>query len=262
MARKATILIVDKEKILVDLLIRSLSSPELSVVGATSADEGGRLVDLHGPDLLVIDPSIPNGIPLLSSVRSGPFKAKVIAVAGSEDIRKSIQGMGVQTVVDRDAGLDSLVAAIRGALPSDLKVLGQDNRISVLVCDDEDQIRDVLCEYLKGRNYSVSTAKNGREGIERLESNPGLQIMLLDVSMPLMGGMEVLGQVMSRDPHPHVIMMTAVADREIAKQALKIGAFDYILKPFDFGVIDASITACLSHFEYRKQPWWKRLTRG
>src|SRR5947207_13054146 len=126
MARKATILIVDKEKILVDLLIRSLSSPELSVVGTTSADEGGRLVDLHAPDLLVIDPSIPNGIPLLASVRSAPFKAKIIAVAGSEDIRQSIQGMGVQTVVDRDAGLDSLVAAIRGALPSDLKVLGQD----------------------------------------------------------------------------------------------------------------------------------------
>jgi DNA-binding NtrC family response regulator len=262
MAKRATILIVNKEKILVDLLIRSLSSPALLIVGATSADEGGRLAAMHAPDLLVIDPSIENGIPLLSSVRSGPFKAKVIAVAGSEDIRKMVQGMGVNTVVDRDAGLDSLVAAIRAALPPDLNVLGEDNRISVLVCDDEDQIRNVLSEFLTSRNYAVSTAKNGREALERVESNPGIQIMLLDVSMPLMGGMEVLGQVMSRDPHPNVIMMTAVADREIARQAMKIGAFDYILKPFDFGVIDASITACLSHFEYRKQPWWKRLTRG
>ena len=194
MAKKATILILDKEKIPVDLLSRSLSSPELSVVGATSAEEGARLVDLHGPDLLVIDPSIPNGIPLLASVRSGPFKAKVVAVAGSENVRKSIQGMAVETVVDRDAGLDSLVAAIRNALPPDLRVLGQDNRIRVLVCDDEDGIRNVLSEFLKGRNYSVSTATNGREAIEQVESNPELQIMLLDVSMPLMGGMEVLGK--------------------------------------------------------------------
>src|SRR5712691_11108505 len=74
MAKRATILIVDKEKILVDLLIRALSSPELSGLGTTSADEGGRLVDLHRPDLVVIDPSIPNGIPLLASVRSGQFR--------------------------------------------------------------------------------------------------------------------------------------------------------------------------------------------
>jgi DNA-binding NtrC family response regulator len=56
-------------------------------------------------------------------------------------------------------------------------------------------------------------------------------------------------------------MMTAVADREVARQALKIGAFDYILKPFDFASIDASIAACLSQKEYKRQPWWKRLTR-
>lgn len=262
MATKATILIVDKEKILVDLLIRSLSSPELSVVGTTSADEGGRLVDLHGPDLLVIDPSIQNGIPLMASVRSGPFKAKVVAVTGSQDIRDRIKGMGVETIVDRDAGLDSLVAAIRGALPSDLRFFDQDNRIKVLICDDEDEIRTVLSEFLKGRGYAVSTVKNGREAVEHVESNPGIQILLLDVSMPVMGGMEALSQIMSREPHPNVIMMTAVADREIARQAMKTGAFDYILKPFDFAVIEASITACLSHFEYRKQPWWKRLTRG
>src|SRR5580700_8399738 len=98
MAKKATILIVNKEKILVDLLIRSLSSFELAVFGATSADEGGRLVALHGPDLLVIDPSIENGIPLLSSVRSGPYKAKVIAVTASEEMRKTVQGLGIETV--------------------------------------------------------------------------------------------------------------------------------------------------------------------
>src|SRR2546426_8784747 len=85
MAKKATILIVDKEKILVDLLIRALSSRELSVVGTTSAEEGGRLVELHAPDLLVIDPSIENGIPLAASVRSGASKAKIVAIAGSEE---------------------------------------------------------------------------------------------------------------------------------------------------------------------------------
>src|SRR4051794_20467674 len=70
MANKATILIVDREKILVDLLARALSSPELSVLGTTSAEDAARLIELHGPDLVVIDPAVQNGLPLISGIRS------------------------------------------------------------------------------------------------------------------------------------------------------------------------------------------------
>ncbi len=262
MAAKATILIIDKEKILVDLLIRAFSSPELSVLGATSAEEGACLADLHGPDLVVIDPAIPNGIPLVSSLRSGSVRAKVVAVTSSEEIRERSRGLGVEATVDRNAGLDSLAAAIRGALPASLKILGPDDRATILVADDEDELRNVLGEFLKSHGYAVLFAENGRDALERLEKNPAVQVVLLDVSMPLMGGMEVLRQVMEAGRHPNVIMMTAVADGEIARQAMKIGAFDYIVKPFDFAAIEASIAACLSHSEYQKQPWWKRLTRG
>ena len=117
MGQKATILIVDKEKILVDLLVRALTSPDLSVFGTTSADEGARLVDVHGPDLLVIDPSIQNGLPLMSSVRSGQFKAKIVAVAGDDESRERLKAFNVVTIVDRNAGWEGLVAAIRAALP-------------------------------------------------------------------------------------------------------------------------------------------------
>ena len=261
MAKKATILIVDKEKILVDLLIRALSSQELSVLGTTSADEGARLVDLHLPHLLVIDPTVQNGLPLISSVRTGPIKAKVVAVSGSDEIRDRVRAIGVETIVDRNLGLDALVAAIRSSLPSELSFVAQDNRIKVLIVDDEEEIRNLLGEFLKANNYATAYATNGREALERLQSDSMPQVVLLDVSMPVMGGMEVLSQIMNGDPHPNVIMMTAVADREIARQAMKIGAFDYILKPFNFAAIEASVTACLSHLEYQKQPWWKRLTR-
>ena len=56
MAKKATILIIDKEKMIVDLLVRSLSSADTTVLGATSAEEAARLIDLYGPELVVIDP--------------------------------------------------------------------------------------------------------------------------------------------------------------------------------------------------------------
>ncbi len=262
MAQKATILIVDKEKILVDLLVRALTSPDLSVFGTTSAEEGARLVDLHGPDLLVIDPSIQNGQPLMSSVRSGQFKAKIVAVAGDDESRERLKALNVETVVDRNAGWEGLVTAIRAALPGNLRISGQTERASILVSDDEEEIRTVLGEYLKPRGYKVSFAKNGLETLERIQQDASIQIVMLDVSMPVMGGMEALHQIMSRDPHPNVIMLTALADREIARQAMKTGAFDYILKPFDLAAVENSIAACLSYSEYQKRPWWKRLTLG
>ena len=55
MAKKATILIIDKEKMIVDLLVRSVSSADTTVLGATSAEEAARLIDLYGPELVVID---------------------------------------------------------------------------------------------------------------------------------------------------------------------------------------------------------------
>src|SRR3954451_24272131 len=78
MANKATILIVDREKILLDLLARSLSSPELTVLGTTSADEATRLVELHGPEVVVVDPALQNGLSLISLMRSSALKIKIV----------------------------------------------------------------------------------------------------------------------------------------------------------------------------------------
>jgi DNA-binding NtrC family response regulator len=239
---KASILIVDKEKILIDLLVRTLSTPDVAVLGATSGDEAARIVDTQRPDLLVIDPNVENAAPLMASVRSGAFETKVVQI-------------------DRNAGLDPLVATIRAALPSNLRLLGHPGRANILVCDDEEELCALLLDFLKGRGFTVSSAANGQEALEKLQADESVQIVVLDVSMPRTGGMEVLKHIMNRNPHPSVIMLSGVADREIAKQAIKVGAFDYLLKPFDFVAIESSIEACLSYSEYQKQPWWKRLTR-
>ena len=239
---KATILIVDKEKILIDLLVRTLSTADVSVLGATSAVEGARLIDSQRPELLVIDPRIENSGPLMTSVRSGAFETKVVEI-------------------DRDAGLDALVTTIRASLPGDLRIVGHHGRARILVCDDEPELRSLLLDFLTSHGYTVTQATNGEEALEMLRAGESAQIVLLDVSMPRIGGMEVLKNIMTINPHPNVIMLSGVADREIAKQAIKAGAFDYILKPFDFAAIESSIEACLSYSEYQKQPWWKRLTR-
>jgi DNA-binding response OmpR family regulator len=256
---KATILVVDKEKILIDLLIRTLSTPNVLVLGATSGDAGARLIETHRPELLVIDPSVDHAVPLITFLRSGEFKTKIVALVGSDDVRRRIDALDVDTVVDRNSGLNALGTAIREALAADLLILSHAEGANILVCDDEDEMCTLLLQFLKPRGYLVSSAKNGKEALEKTQEDPSIQIVLLDVSMPVLGGMDVLKQIMSRDPHPSVIFLTAVADREIAKRAIRGGAFDYILKPCDLAVLESSINACLSYSEYQKQPWWKRL---
>jgi len=260
MGKRVTILIVDTEKMLVDLLIRALSSPDVSVIGATSAEEGAQLLDLHMPDLLVIDPSIENALPLVSSVNSD--KTKILAVAGSEEIRERMKSLNFEGIVNRNDGYEALVVAIRAALPADVVTSDQAAAVKLLICDDDPEVRSLLSDFLTECGYAVSAAKNGRQALERIEQDPTIRIVLLDVGMPVMGGIDVLSQIMSRDPHPSVIMLTGIADHEIARQAKKKGAFDYILKPFDFPTLEASITACLLRTEYQKQPLWKRLMGG
>ena len=256
---KRTILIVDRDKIVIDLLIGALCSNDVSALGATSADEAARLLDLHAPDLLIIDPAIPNGIQLLQSVRSGGLKTKVVAVTASGEVRDRARATGIETIIERDDGLKALASAIRSVLGADVLILGREDSVHVLIAEDQQDIRDMLSEFLIRKGYTVSIAKNGREAIQQVKSDPALQIVLLDVSMPEMGGLEALKSIMAGDPHPNVIMITSVADREIAQQALKTGAFDYILKPFNLNAVEASITACLSRAAYKKQKgWWKR----
>src|SRR5262249_9774779 len=147
MANKATILIVDREKILVDLLARGLSSPELTALGTTSADEAARLVEVHGPDVVAVDPSVQNGLSLISGLRSSPRKMKIVALTGSAEIQERATRLGVVQTVDRNAGFDALVAAIRGALPARFSEIGRDGRVSILIVDDDEDIRNLLSQY-------------------------------------------------------------------------------------------------------------------
>ncbi len=261
MTEKAVILIVNKEQILVDLLVRSLDGDDLATSGSTSVSDASRLFEEHQPDLVIIDPTVDGGFGFMGRVQTGLKPARVLALVDSEEVRSRVTAAGVDSMADKNAGLDVLVTQIRSSLRSGLSVQVGGDSIPILIVDDETGIRGVLADYLNSRGYATMVVEDGREAVEQVRQDPSLRLVLLDVSMPRMGGLEALRQIMTAPSHPHVIMMTGVADREVAKQALHAGAFDYVLKPFDLGSIESSITACLSYTDYHSQPWWKRLMR-
>ena len=102
----------------------------------------------------------------------------------------------------------------------------------VLVIDDQPGIRFLLDEVLRESGYEVATAANGYEGVEKAGVlHPGL--ILLDMKMPGMDGIETLWELKQRGQGDNVIIMTAYGENEIVNQALEIGASAYLIKPFD-----------------------------
>ena len=104
-------------------------------------------------------------------------------------------------------------------------------RGSILVVDDEAEIREGLDVLLTSEDFRVTLAETGQAGLDRLEQNP-FDLLLLDVSLPDRSGIDLLREIRSRDPNLPVILITAYGSIDMARAAFKNGAHDYITKPW------------------------------
>jgi DNA-binding NtrC family response regulator len=105
-------------------------------------------------------------------------------------------------------------------------------KINILVVDDELSIRESLCAWLQQDGYQVGSAADGLKALARAQENH-YDIMLIDVKMPEMDGLTLLKKLRENDQDIAIVMMTAHGDIQDAVQAMKLGAYDYLLKPFD-----------------------------
>ena len=115
----------------------------------------------------------------------------------------------------------------------------------ILVIDDDPEVRMATRDFLSSKGYEVAAAEGGREALRLLAASPA-DVVLLDVAMPDMDGMETLKRIVSAHPNMPVIMVTANADIEITSKVLQLGAADYVPKPFDLDYLDQAISIQLS----------------
>lgn len=102
--------------------------------------------------------------------------------------------------------------------------------LKLLIVDDEPDICDFVKNFFKERNFEVLIAHNGREALDVVTADAP-DIVLLDMKMPEMNGIEALKEMNRRGNRPKVIMVTAVEDSETAEEAKNFGAIEYITKP-------------------------------
>jgi DNA-binding NtrC family response regulator len=122
----------------------------------------------------------------------------------------------------------------------------------VLVVDDEKLIRWSVAERLQRDGYEVLSAESGEQALDMLASGPP-DLMLLDVRLPGMDGVETLQRALSLHPELAVLMMSAHSTVDIAVDAMKHGAVDFLVKPFPFQALDAAVERAIATARTRRE---------
>ncbi len=134
---------------------------------------------------------------------------------------------------------------------------------AILVVDDDNDVLESLLLILSEQGFRVVTAVNAAEALERLKDR-NVQVVLTDIRMPGMGGVELVGKIHERAPDLPVLVMTAYAELDVAIDALKRGAFDFILKPVNYDYLVHAIgkAAAFSEMKAMEKDYRKSLEKA
>jgi putative two-component system response regulator len=115
---------------------------------------------------------------------------------------------------------------------------------NILIVDDEDSIRQALERFATRLGYRAVLARDGVTALERVAQNR-FDLMLCDVRMPGVSGVELVPRVLERDPDVAILMLTAVDEPRTAVECLKLGAYDYLIKPVDLDELELAMRTAL-----------------
>lgn len=120
----------------------------------------------------------------------------------------------------------------------------------ILVIDDDQAVCNMLEKFLSRKRYQAITALSGEEGIKKVEEERP-HIVLLDIKMPGIDGIETLKRIREIDKEVGIVMITAVKDDEVGKKCIELGAYDYITKPLSLEYLENVLIVKLLSFKIK-----------
>jgi DNA-binding NtrC family response regulator len=123
----------------------------------------------------------------------------------------------------------------------------------ILLADDEMPFVETMMKRLKKRDIDIVPAYDGKEALACLAQDDGIEVVILDIKMPIMDGMTALKEIKSRHPLVEVIMLTGHATVETGIDGMKMGAFDYLMKPCDIEQLIAKVEEAAKRKRHQEQ---------
>ena len=249
-----TILCVDDDPEVLELLKEYLTGQGFRVVTATNGVEAMFQTQRCLPRAVILDLFMPRlgGLGALHHIRRMVPEIVVLLISGDPRALEMLTetGISVAGAFAKPLDLVGILGALAqaGVLPqkktptaaagAPVAMAGPSGRRRVLVVDDESEFRALLAEYLQGKGFEVVQAGGGEEALRRFpEFRP--HIVLLDIMMPGLSGVETLRRIKDVARETAVIMVSGIEDVETARRTLALGAADYVAKPVDFQYLDS-----------------------
>jgi DNA-binding response OmpR family regulator len=255
------ILLVDDEPEVLEILNEYLAEQGFAVRTAMEGTEALAEAKRWTPKAILLDVMMPNlgGLEILERLRQINPGVVVILMSGQSSAIEvlSTAGLRVAGAFPKPLNLPELLATLEqaGVVPAKgqaepVRAHADDDgparaRGDIVVVDDETDVREVLSEYLELKGFDVRQATSGEEALAKVaESCP--DVVLLDLGMPGLSGIETLRRLRSDNPRTCVIVVSGNQDQDLAQKVLAMGAADYVPKPVDFGYLE-TILAIRGH---------------
>lgn len=252
-----TILIVDDDPTICSELQKELKRNFFPTFIAGNSKDALEILSKNKIDIILLDIFMPDidGLDMLKKVKSKWPSVEVIIITGYSSQDKAIKALrrGAIDYLEKPINYEELNTSIGRAMEKITENADLTYRHTILLVDDDKNATKRLSRILTKEGYEVFTANNGKEGLEIINNNK-IDILIADIEMPVMGGIELLERVKKFQKDIEVIMMTGFGDESLAIDALRKGAINYLRKPIDLDEVLIAIEQAVERIIlYRNQ---------
>ncbi|MBN1688030.1 MAG: response regulator [Candidatus Omnitrophica bacterium] len=240
------ILIVDDESGIRNFCYDLFTREGFEVVTVACGEQLFDVLKTEKPDLVLMDILIPGeeGLSLLRRMPNEKDKRiPVIVFSGyvTPEIEKEAYEAGAVEVLKKDITLHELRDKVKKIISAGPRLFrGPEDKTrkeKILVVDDEETVRRFLSEFFERKGFEVLAVASGEEAIQAVRDEKPAMV-LLDIVMPGMDGIVTLRKIREIDPKVGVVMATGLQDEMLARDATQLGAYAYVVKPFDLKYLE------------------------
>lgn len=253
------VLVADSDVNSRDRFYEILSSMGHRVECAPNAKETMFQLQSERPHLLILNQDLTpeGGLKTLEQIRKFDKEMKVIFLTKDEpdaETAAKARGLGASEILKKDFSSHIMFRNILGILGKAEEKIEKEKHADlgrILVVDDNSELRVTLTTFLTKKGFNAKDVANGEQALMEIKIGKP-KIVLLDERMPGMDGLMVLRKIKELDRSINVVMLTAVEDEDIIKEAKALGACDYLIKPCDLQGVEALILSILMKEKYKK----------